>query len=95
MVQPDGLFGVVTGGANVSIFSDSFSAPFELEDGRIHFTFLDASPDWLADYTPEYPEASFPNSCQLGVLPYLPDERQAVTDASVAPRRVVGAMYRS
>ncbi len=96
MIQPDGQFGVVTGGgANVSIFQDLFDEPFVLSDGAIKLNFVDASPDWLDNYTPDI-RGIFPQlAVSIGASsPYLPDEMRPITDASTAPPRVAGVTYR-
>ncbi|NBB51212.1 hypothetical protein GVN24_23295 [Rhizobium sp. CRIBSB] len=95
--QKDGQFAVVTGGgANVSIFRDLFDESFELSDGALKLEFMDASPEWLDDYTPDI-RGIFPQlAVSIGASsPYLPDELRPITDASVAPRRVAGVNYRS
>lgn len=93
----DGLFGVVTGGgANVPLFRGLFSEPFQLDDGAVSFKFLDATPEWVDDYTPDI-RGIFPQlAVSIGACsPYLPNERRPVTNAAIAPRRVIGSMYTS
>lgn len=95
--QRDGQFGMVTGGgASVSIFRELFDDAFALDDGALKLEFMDASPEWLDDYTPDI-RGIFPQlAVSIGASsPYLPDELRPITDASVAPRRVAGINYRS
>ena len=94
--QRDGQFAIVTGGgANVSIFRDLFNEPFDLADGALKLEFMDASPEWLDNYTPDI-RGIFPQlAVSIGASsPYLPDELRPITDASIAPRRVAGVEYR-
>lgn len=94
--QPDGQFGVVTGGgANVSIFRELFDEPFALDDGPLKLKFMDASPEWLDNYTPDI-RGIFPQlAVSIGASsPYLPNELRPITDASIAPRRVAHVEYR-
>ena len=96
MDNPDGLYGVITGGgAQASIFREVLQAPFELTDGAARFERIDIEPQWLEVRRPEL-KPIFPQlAVSVGACsPDLPEERNAITDASAAPRRVAEVTYR-
>ncbi len=96
MKNGDGMYGVITGGgANASIFRDLFDKPFKLNDGEVKFERLEVQPAWVAERRPEI-EPIFPQvAVSVGACsPDLPQERNAITDASSAPVRRAEVTYR-
>ena len=95
--RPDGHFAVVTGGgALVPIFAEVFAEPVKLSDGEISFTPQTVEPAWLDDQSPDTLTVFPQLAVSVGACsPFLPEEVRPVTDVSVAPKRVIGPMYRS
>lgn len=94
--NPDGLYGVITGGgANASIFCDLFDKPFKLDDGEVKFERLDVQPSWVAERRPEVAPIFPQLAVAVGACsPDMPQERNAISDASAAPVRRAEVTYR-
>jgi len=91
------LFVVVTGGGSkVPIFKNIAHRRYDVSGETVQFQLLDVEPEWLQDFDALTREVFPQLAVAVGACsPLLPEEKRSISDASVAPRRVIAPMYRS
>ena len=95
-VQAENLVVFTGGGGCISFLREVFRQPFSFSGGeRVYFVEQDATPDWVRRAPPQqrdvFPQlAVATGGCSEG----LPDEKHAVSDISIAPRRHLSPEYK-
>ena len=94
--QRGNLFVVLTGGgAQVPVFSEVFIGEFQIGSELISFKRIDVSPAWLEDYDAGTQQIFPQLAVAVGACsPSLPEEKGFITDATIAPVRVMTTVYR-
>lgn len=83
------------GGGSLPFLRDLFDKPIELAEGKATFEIKDPVPEWVDSYGSDVAEV-FPQLAVStgGCSPFLPDEKGAVSDTTIAAPRSLAPNYR-